>query len=604
MQAMMLAAGMGRRLKELTSDNTKCMLKVHGRTLLERALDILVDAGMKRMVLVIGYRGENVRSFVGNSYRGMPVEYVENPIYNQTNNIYSLFLASKQLTEDDTILLESDLIFESSVITGLAADSRPNLAAVAPFKSWMDGTVVCLDENDNITRFLGKSDFKFREVGEYFKTVNIYKFSKEFSAKSYVPFLSAYCQALGNNEYYEQVLRVITLLDQNDLKGYRINRERWYEIDDIQDLNNAEAIFAEPGQKLALYNRRYGGYWRFPALKDFCYLVNPYFPPRRLLDEMECYFRELIADYPSGQDVNRLLAGKMFGVHEDQILAGNGAAEIIKGIMEIQEGRTGFVCPTFSEYIQRTAPDRRKVFIPVNRDFSYTADDLIEFSGDLSALVLINPDNPSGQMIPRKEVLRLAQWFEDRGKRLILDESFVDFSDESARNSCLDRKLLDRYPSMAVVKSISKSYGVPGIRLGVVASADRQLIGRIRSKLAIWNVNSFGEFFLQIIGKYEKEYLKGCERIALERNRFFEELRQVPFLRVIPSQANYFLCEVASPFTARSLTERLLVEEEIYIKDNTGKTGFENGEYVRIAIRNREDNSRLVSVLTGLKARE
>ena len=82
MQAMMLAAGMGKRLKDLTQDNTKCMLKVHGKTLIERALDILVDAGISKMIMVIGYRGENVRGLLGDSYRSMPIEYIENPIYN------------------------------------------------------------------------------------------------------------------------------------------------------------------------------------------------------------------------------------------------------------------------------------------------------------------------------------------------------------------------------------------------------------------------------------------------------------------------------------------------------------------------------------------
>ncbi len=121
MQAMMLAAGMGKRLKDLTSDNTKCMLEVHGKSLLERALDILVDNGITKMVLVVGYKGENVIELIGDNYRGMPIEYINNPIYNETNNIYSLYLAKKQLEEDDTLLLESDLIFEPEIIEILSS---------------------------------------------------------------------------------------------------------------------------------------------------------------------------------------------------------------------------------------------------------------------------------------------------------------------------------------------------------------------------------------------------------------------------------------------------------------------------------------------------
>jgi len=599
MQAMMLAAGMGNRLKDLTSDNTKCMLKVHGKSLLERTLDILVDNGITKMVLVIGYKGENVKEHVGDSYRGMPIEYVNNPIYNETNNIYSLYLAKDQLQADDTLLLESDLIFEPSIIEGLLADERKNLAVVAEFKSWMDGTVVTLDDNDNIVRFLGKDAFRFNEVDEYYKTVNIYKFSKEFSQKSYVPFLEAYCQALGHNEYYEQVLKVISLLDlnANDIHGYKLDRELWYEIDDMQDLNNAEALFASPEDKLELYSKRYGGYWRFPFLTDFCYLVNPYFPPRRLLDEMECYFKELIAEYPSGQGIQKILAAKMFGSSVDQILVGNGAAEIIKGIMELQTGNVGFICPTFNEYQERVPKAQRKIFIPETSDFSYTIGDLITFSEEVDTLVLINPDNPSGQMISKSDVLSLASTLEVKGKQLILDESFVDFSNESVENSCLDKKVLQAHKNMVVIKSISKSYGVPGIRLGVVATDDKGLLKEINGKLSIWNINSFGEFFLQNFGKYEKDYFAACKVIIAERNRFTKELSKIPFLRVLPTQPNYLLCEVTGDLTATQLTEKLLVDQNLFIKDCTGKTGFDGKEFVRIAIRNKKDNNELIQAL-------
>jgi len=600
MQAIILAAGMGKRLKELTQDNTKCMLKVHGETLIERALEILVEAGVKKMVLVIGYHGENVRELLGDSYRGMTITYIENPIYYKTNNIYSLWLAREELCKDDTILLESDLIFEPRILTGIINDPRPNLAAVAPFKSWMDGTVVRLNEIDEITHFIGKAAFRYSEADIYFKTVNIYKFSQEFSINHYVPFLNAYCQALGHNEYYEQVLKVITFLDKSNLKGFRISNEKWYEIDDIQDLNNAETIFAEPAMKLRLFSRRYGGYWRFPELKDFCYLVNPYFPPQRMIDEMKCYLPELIANYPSGQEINRLLAAKMFGVGTDQILVGNGAAEIIKSLMELETGKVGFICPTFVEYMERLAPENHKVFTPKNKDFSYTVDELIDFSADLDSLVLINPDNPSGQMISKAEVIKLSDWFEENGKRLVLDESFIDFSDNSIENSCISREIIESHRNLVIVKSISKSYGVPGIRLGVVVSSNGITMKTIQKKLAIWNINSFGEYFLQVIGKYENDYLTACKKIISERNTFFNELNQISWLRVIPSQANYFLCEIIGKYSASELAKKLLVDHDIFIKDNTGKRGFETGEYVRIAIRDREDNSSFVNILKTL----
>ena len=191
MQAIILAAGMGKRLGEYTHDNTKCMLEVNGIRLIDRALSALKEVKVTRVILVVGYKGQNVKDYVGENYQGIPIEYVENPIYDKTNNIYSLYLAKDYMLAEDTLLLESDIIFDPSVIKKLVGNEYPNLALVDKYESWMDGTVVTLDKDQKITRFIDKSGFDFAEIHKYYKTVNIYKFSKDFSAKYYVPFLAA-----------------------------------------------------------------------------------------------------------------------------------------------------------------------------------------------------------------------------------------------------------------------------------------------------------------------------------------------------------------------------------------------------------------------------
>ena len=186
------------------------------------------------------------------------------------------------------------------------------------------------------------------------KTVNIYKFGRHFSRTHYVPFLEAYSKALGNNEYYEQVLRVIAMLDDPEIRAKRLSGQLWYEIDDIQDLDIASSMFAQdPDLRVSLMQGRYGGYWRYPQLLDFCYLVNPYFPPQRLIDEIQANFTSLLTQYPSGMRVNALLAARNFAVHQQNILVGNGAAELIKALMARLEGATGFIRPTFEEYPNR-----------------------------------------------------------------------------------------------------------------------------------------------------------------------------------------------------------------------------------------------------------
>lgn len=602
MQAIILAAGMGKRLGEHTRNNTKCMVPVNGTPLIDRVLNQLARLQLRRVVIVVGYEGQQVMDYVGNERNGMPIEYVQNPVYDKTNNIYSLALAKQQLQEDDTLLIESDLIFDDGMLDLLVSNPFPNLALVAKYETWMDGTMVCIDKENNIVNFVTKAAFNYKNVSQYYKTVNIYKFSKEFARHKYVPFLDAYIKAVGNNEYYENVLRIISFLNSQDLKALPITHEKWYEIDDKQDLDIAEALFAEEKDILRKYYGRYGGFWRFAQMLDYCYLVNPYFNESRIIDEIEANFRTLIAEYPSGMKVNTLLASKCWGIKEEYIIPGNGAAELIKALMELLPGTLGIVRPTFEEYPNRRDSEGLVTFVPQNADFRYTAADLMEFFGEHPAdnLLIINPDNPSGNFIPFDELLQLAEWAEQRGTRLIIDESFVDFSIGYEHNTLLHNQLLEKCPHLVVMKSISKSYGVPGIRLGILCSADTSIIAKMKKMVSIWNINSFAEFFMQIYNKYEKDYKVACDKFIAERTYFEQQLRQIPFLRVMPSQANYFLCEILPPMTANSLVLTMLKRFNILMRDCSDKRGFDGKtQYMRIAVRSHEDNARLIE---GLKA--
>lgn len=600
MQAIILAAGMGKRLKELTQDRTKCMVQVNGVALIDRMLHQIESRHLSRIVIVVGYEGEKLMKYIDTLGIRTPIVYVQNPIYDKTNNIYSLALAKDYLCQDDTLLFESDLIFEDAVIDQLLDDPRETLALVDKYESWMDGTCVKLGPDDSIASFVPSKNFRFEEAHEYYKTVNIYKFGRHFSRTHYVPFLEAYSKALGNNEYYEQVLRVIAMLDDPEIRAKRLNGQLWYEIDDIQDLDIASSMFAQdPDLRVSLMQGRYGGYWRYPQLLDFCYLVNPYFPPQRLIDEIQANFTSLLTQYPSGMRVNALLAARNFAVHQQNILVGNGAAELIKALMARLEGATGFIRPTFEEYPNRYQDRPNVCFTPAGPDFRYTADDLMAFFGpqDIDNLELINPDNPTGNYIPAPDVLRLADWAQEKGIRLILDESFADFADE-ADNTFIRQDLLDRYRRLYVVKSISKSYGVPGLRLGVLASGDQDLIAALKKDVAIWNINSFAEFYMQIEEKYKKDYARSLELIRAERARFRRELEKLPNLRVIPSQANYLMVELLGGLSARAITRELLVNRCILVKDLSPKLGGQ--QYLRLAVRDTRDNDRLLEALRPL----
>ena len=143
MQGLILAAGMGKRLGELTQDNTKCMVEVNGVTLIDRVLHQLDKYNLSRIIIVVGYEGKKLIEYISTLKINTGIIFVENPIYDRTNNIYSLALAKDYLVKEDTLLLESDLIFEDEVIQVLLEDARDTLALVDKYESWMDGT--CID---------------------------------------------------------------------------------------------------------------------------------------------------------------------------------------------------------------------------------------------------------------------------------------------------------------------------------------------------------------------------------------------------------------------------------------------------------------------------
>lgn len=604
MQALMLAAGMGKRLGRYTKDATKCMVPVNGKTLIEYAIEALVRNNIKKMIIVVGYKSQVLIDFINSKFnesnlKGMKIEFIDNTVYDKTNNIYSLYMAKDKLCEDDTILLESDLIFKPEIIGKLIKSKDPNLAVVSHFESWMDGTCTLLDEDNNITGILDKAHFNWFETEDYYKTVNIYKFSKEFSVNYYVPFLEAYQKAFGKNEYYEQVLKVLSFLSSSTLKGLPVSGEDWYEIDDPADLAIAENRFAKGKEKLKLLQHRFGGYWRFPQLKDYCYLVNPYFPPQKMVEELKANFHTLLTQYPSGAAQMSLLAGKIFNILPENIVVGNGAAELISSLGEQLTGKVAVPYPTFNEYPERFTNCQ---IVPVNtnpKTFAYSAKDILKVvkAEKVNTVLLINPDNPSGNFIPKAELISLLKELKALDCKLIFDESFIDFAEKKSRYTLLDQDVIEMFPNLIVVKSISKSYGVPGLRLGVLASSNTDYIKLIKKTNAIWNINSFGEYFLQIYEKYNKTYLASCDLIAEERARFIKELSKIKNLKVFPSQANFVLCKLEGNNRSDKLAVELLEKSNIYIKDLTGKKCFDEPVYIRLAVRDTKDNDLLVATL-------
>ncbi len=599
MQSIILAAGLGSRLGELTKECTKCMVKINGITLIERMLRQLDRYGMDRIIIVTGYKGDILKDYVQNLRINTPVVFVDNSDYRHTNNIYSLWLTREFLEEMDSLVLESDMIFEDRVIEKMLAIDNGCGTFVARPRPWMDGSIVKLDKDNNIVYFVDDEEVKRIDPSYYHKIVSIYKFKKRYVSEKYMTYLNEYVKKNKDNNLYESLLKVIDLDVEKKIPAEILDEEQWYEINDIQDMDIAESMFADGNEKVRKYLQRYGGYWRYPAMRDFCYLVNPYFPNERFMNEMKSNFDVLVREYPSGMAVNSLLAGHFFGVRTENICVGNGTAELIKSLMENISGNIGMVYPTFEEYPHRKKDVEVIPYYVVDKDFDYSVDDIMSYyeGKDISAIVLVNPDNPSGHFISKKDILRLEDWCRSKERKLIVDESFIDFVEDDEWHTLLDMEVLLNHPSLIVLKSISKSFGVAGLRLGVIATADTDLIAFMKKDVAIWNINSFAEYYLQIIEKYRDDYYEAMEKFKEVRRRYLDKLSKIKGFKVYPSQANYVMCHIENSVTSTELADILLNRYNVLIKNLASKEGLNKGNYVRLSVKSDEENDYIVNAL-------
>ena len=302
--------------------------------------------------------------------------------------------------------------------------------------------------------------------------------------------------------------------------------------------------------------------------------------------------------YPSGMRVNALMAGNNFGVKEENIIIGNGAAELINMLMRNIDGNLGVIKPTFDEYMNCYKNVNKSGIVYAhyicNKDSRYDVDDIITYfeDKDISALVLINPDNPSGNYIEHKDVERLIEWCDDRNIKLILDVSFIDFV-AVGEDDFIHDTVINKHKNLYIIKSISKSYGVPGLRLGILVSGDIKMISKIKKEMPIWNINSFAEFYMQIMKKYEKDYKYSIEQFCMERERFLEELDKIKSIHVVPTKANFVMLRFKRE-KAHSVADILLQRYHILVKDLTNKIG---PAYMRIAIKSRDENDMLINAL-------
>jgi histidinol-phosphate/aromatic aminotransferase/cobyric acid decarboxylase-like protein/choline kinase len=599
MQAIILAAGIGKRLRPLTDDIPKCMVPVNGTPILINTLDILSQFPVQEVIIVVGHKKEVIMDRVGTRYKGMTVTYVVNEVYDKTNNIYSLWLA-KDLIRDNVLLFEGDIFFEKALVELALKDENRNSVLVNSYKSYMDGTVLEINPDQSVKRMIPRkeqgADFDFSDK---YKTVNIYNFTRDFFRNVLVPHLDTYLKTQSVNEYYELVLGVIIYIGNPKLYAAIADDIKWYEIDDANDLQKAGYIFSGPEERLRTIDTSHGGYWRY-EFTDFCYLYNLYFPTPRLMNELTYALPRLMSNYPSGLAfMKRLLSQWIGGVPPEHLVVGNGASEIIKIMNRLFVKKMTIPVPSFNEYENTLGPGQVHAYNLAETGFALEPKRLVEEvrkSGS-NAVLIINPNNPTSIYLPRKDVLGLLDAFRDLDL-VVLDESFIDFVDAEPSPSLAD--VYARYPNLVILKSISKVYGVPGLRLGYILTAGKDLAEGVSRELPIWNINSMAEYFLEIFIKYQSDFESSCRKVMADRKEFLEGLKAVPYLDLYPAQANYVFARITDERSSADLKRQLFSGRDLLIKDCGNKSGLPDKKYVRISVRRKDDNDRLLRALLEL----
>lgn len=341
----------------------------------------------------------------------------------------------------------------------------------------------------------------------------------------------------------------------------------------------------------------HGGYWRY-GFVDHAYLYNLHFPPERFYELLKDQVKELVLNYPVAQSQLARWLGDLIDQPAERIVVGNGAAELIKIVSSHTAQKLIVPVPSFNEYAN-AAPEGQVVEFELDTpsfelDVDKFAAEALRCNADVA--VVVSPNNPTSLLVPKTDLIRLVNKLAEHDCMLIVDESFIDFASNGEQET-LERDIVC-YPNLAIFKSMSKAYGICGLRIGYMLTANMSFAEQVRSGIHIWNLNGFAETFLKMAPQYQQEFKVSCGLVRQERDDFYQDLCSIEGMVVYKPEANYIFCRLPDDSPAGpEVAKKLFVNHNIYIKHCKGKSMPESDRYVRIASRTPAENSTIVNAL-------
>ncbi len=339
------------------------------------------------------------------------------------------------------------------------------------------------------------------------------------------------------------------------------------------------------------------GYERAKEIIDFCFIANPYYPTPEMLNDLKENFSNLIKSYPtSNPATSQKYLAEVLHVNPDNLIIGNGATELIVLINTTLIDRIAIPVPTFGEYIEKLKDQRDAELYVMSPEVNYRLHppDYLAWvrRRGLKALVVINPGNPTGQLLPLDEMIDLLHRAKDM-ELVIVDESFIDFAGDPVPSLL---QVADKFSNLLLVRSMSKHCGVPGLRLGYCYSGNLFVLNRMRQFIPTWNVNTLAQYFLSMLPSTDDAYHAARKRLIGDVRQLYNDLRAVPGIDVYPTGANFILIKIKRDMTATKLQGLLLKEHGMYVRDCSNKVGMDDF-HIRVASQGAEKDSTLVEAL-------